>query len=141
MRLLPINYLFSQLLIRKLQWSILSSCFWKYSQSQISWFNKLKHQNTQSDANLQMCTPPLFGVKEMEEGNINNCYAIWYQKHATSCRDILQHYCFSRLLNCTNGTKSQEASHLILVINDLNFKHNVKQLNDCLENIFSFFPW
>ena len=141
MRLLPINYLFSQLLIRKLQWSILSSCFWKYNQSQISWLNKLKHQKTQSDANLLMCTPPFFWVKEMEEENINNCYAIWYERPATSCRDTLQRYCFSRFLNCTNGTKSQKASHLILVINDLNLKHNVKQLNDSLENIFSFFSW
>ena len=49
--------------------------------------------------------------------------AIWYQfrnleklKPATFLKLSLLHECFSRFLNCTNGTNSRETSHMILFI-------------------------
>ena len=37
---------------------------------------------------------------------------MWLQP-ATLLKVTLMHECFSRFLNCTNGTKSRKASHMI----------------------------
>ena len=42
---------------------------------------------------------------------MEECYFQYNLKPATLLKVILLHGCFSRFLNCTNGTKSRQASH------------------------------
>ena len=46
--------------------------------------------------------------------------AIWYHSHkpATLLKLTLLHGCFSRFLNCANGTKTRNASHMKMALNN-----------------------
>ena len=51
--------------------------------------------------------------KNPENQRFSGVFMVYKMEHAALLKVTLVHGCFSRFLNCTNGTKSRKASYLL----------------------------